>query len=205
MKRLRKLILVRHGETEGQSSVRFYGSTDVDLSLEGHQQMRRAAGELFGRKVDLVGASPLKRSWKGAAIVSRGAQVRLFESFREVDFGRWEGFTDQEIQDTDPTRHSEWKHSSEDFTYPNGESRTAFRKRVSGGLDDLLKEDATSILLVVHKGVIRIIVDILTGQELAEGEPTLGQTILLTKEADVKWSLGSQSSNPDAIAELGTD
>ena len=30
--RLTRLILVRHGETEGQSSIRYYGVTDVPLS-----------------------------------------------------------------------------------------------------------------------------------------------------------------------------
>ena len=202
MGRLRELILIRHGETEGESSIRYYGSTDVDLSPQGREQMRRASGELSGREVDLVGASPMKRSWKGAAIVSRGAQVRLFQAFREVDFGRWEGFTDQEIQDTDPTRHSEWKNSGEDFTYPSGESRTAFKQRVSRELAGLLEEEASSALLVLHKGVIRILVDILTGQSLDEGKPELGQALFLNREDETVWSLGSKSSNPDGLAKL---
>jgi broad specificity phosphatase PhoE len=34
-----ELLLVRHGETVGQSSIRLYGATDVALSDEGELQM----------------------------------------------------------------------------------------------------------------------------------------------------------------------
>ena len=37
-----RLCIVRHGETAGQSSIRYYGSTDVPLSRLGEEQMRRA-------------------------------------------------------------------------------------------------------------------------------------------------------------------
>ena len=47
MPKLRRILLVRHGETDGESSVRFHGSTDVDLSAEGREQAARA-----GRQVD---------------------------------------------------------------------------------------------------------------------------------------------------------
>ena len=37
-----RLILVRHGETEGESSIRYHGRTDVALSELGRAQMRLA-------------------------------------------------------------------------------------------------------------------------------------------------------------------
>jgi broad specificity phosphatase PhoE len=202
MQQLRQLILVRHGETVGQSSIRFYGSTDVELSPEGRDQMRQAAGALFGRQVDLVGASPLKRSWQSAYIVGRGAQVRLIEAFREVDFGRWEGFTAEEIQDTDPTRYAEWQQGGDDFVYPSGEARPDFRRRVAGGLNEFLETRANSALLVLHKGVIRIIVDTLCDDTLPDGEPALGEMVCLTRQSDGRWAIGSPSSNPAALRDL---
>ena len=42
MSKLRRIVLVRHGETVGNSSVRFHGSTDVALSDEGRAHMRDA-------------------------------------------------------------------------------------------------------------------------------------------------------------------
>ncbi|MGH7150886.1 MAG: histidine phosphatase family protein, partial [Planctomycetota bacterium] len=43
---MRRLVLVRHGETEGRSSVRFLGRTDSPLAEEGRDQLRRARDEL---------------------------------------------------------------------------------------------------------------------------------------------------------------
>ena len=42
MSNLRRIVLVRHGETVGNSSLRFHGSSDVALSDEGREQMRAA-------------------------------------------------------------------------------------------------------------------------------------------------------------------
>src|SRR5689334_19494103 len=86
------LILVRHGETEGQSSIRYYGRTDTPLSDEGRAQMRAAARalerEVFGR----VFASNLCRATEGARIIAGdGAPVVAIEEFAEIDFGRFEG------------------------------------------------------------------------------------------------------------------
>ena len=60
-----RLILVRHGETEGESSIRYHGRTDVALSELGRAQMR-----LAGRA---IGAH------RGAAEISRAFfRVRSF-------------------------------------------------------------------------------------------------------------------------------
>ena len=87
MSSLRRIVMVRHGETEGQSSVRFHGSADVRLNDEGRAQLREAARKMRTEVFDLVAASPLRRSWEGAVIVSGGAPVRLYPEFREVHFG----------------------------------------------------------------------------------------------------------------------
>ena len=97
---LRRLVLVRHGETEGASSVRFHGASDVTLSDLGCAQLEQARATLRarGHYFERVVASTLQRSWEGARIVADGAPVRLDNDFREVDIGRWEGLTRDEIR-----------------------------------------------------------------------------------------------------------
>ena len=84
MSSLRRIVMVRHGETEGQSSVRFHGSADVRLNDEGRAQLREAARKMKTEIFDLVAASPLQRAWEGAVIVSGGAPVRLYPELREA-------------------------------------------------------------------------------------------------------------------------
>jgi broad specificity phosphatase PhoE len=188
MSTLRRIVLVRHGETVGDSSVRFHGSGDVALSEEGRSQVRETAYRLRSEVFDLVVASPLQRSWEAAWIVSGGASVRLEADFREVHFGRWEGLTKEEIAASDPILFADWQGRREGFEYPSGERRADFRQRVERGLSRLLDSGASRALLVLHKGVIRVIAEKLLGEPLAEGEPELGGAIGLFRADDGSWS-----------------
>ena len=196
MSALRRIVLVRHGETDGESSVRFHGASDVALSAKGSDQMRRVTAALGAERFDRVVASPLRRSWQSAWIAARGLPVSLESDFREVHFGRWEGLTREEIQDSDPVLYDDWQSGAEGFEYPGGEARAAFRGRVERGLERLLASDARSVLVVAHKGVIRAITAKLTGEAPGRDEPALGGSIELTRDADGSWFRGRHSSNP---------
>ncbi len=193
MSQLRRLVLIRHGETVGESSVRFHGSNDVELSAEGRAMMREVARGLRGEVFDLVLASPLRRSWEAASIVSGGAPVRLEHDFREIHFGRWEGMTRQEIEASDPRLYKDWQEKGTGFDFPGGEPRAEFQARVRRGLERLEQSGATSALVVVHKGTIRTIAERLLGSPLAEGEPPLGGAVVLSRGPDGCWVLGSRA------------
>lgn len=199
MNQPRRFVLVRHGETDGESSVRYHGSGDVALSEEGREQMRRACVELNRVPFDLVVASPLQRAWQSAWILGRGAPVRLESELREVDFGRWEGRTDEEIRESDPDLYEDWKSGKEGFAYPGGESRAGFRERVRRGLERLLAADARNVLVVAHKGVVRVLAEELTGEKPAAEEPALGGAIELTRRPDGSWFRGRNTSQPAAL------
>ncbi|MBW2494792.1 MAG: histidine phosphatase family protein [Deltaproteobacteria bacterium] len=197
---LRRIVMVRHGETEGQSSVRFHGSADVRLNDEGRAQLREAARKMKTEVFDLVASSPLQRAWEGARIVSGGAPVRLYPEFREVHFGHWEGLTAEEIEASDPVLYRDWQAGAAGFEYPGGELREAFRARVASGLDALLASGAKSVLLVSHKGVIRTIGERLLDGPLSEG-PELGGIVSVSRGADGRWHEGRRGSNPPGLEE----
>jgi broad specificity phosphatase PhoE len=199
MSQLRRIVLVRHGETVGNSKERFHGSSDLALSDEGRAQMRRVAHALGGEVFDVVVASPLRRSWESAQIVAGGAPVRLEDAFREIHFGRWEGMTAEEIQAADPSAYQEWQSRAPGFEFPSGERRADFRERVAAGLARLEQSGATGALLVVHKGVIRAIAEQLLGQPLEDGVPGLGESVSLTRAANGGWFLGERGSDPEGL------
>jgi broad specificity phosphatase PhoE len=195
MSQLRRLVLIRHGETVGDSSVRFHGSNDVELSDEGRALMREVARGLRGEVFDLVLASPLRRSWEAASIVVGGAPVRLEHDFREIHFGRWEGMTKQEIEASDPVLFESWQEKGTGFDFPGGERRAEFQARVLRGLERLEQSGATSALVVVHKGTIRSIAARLLGTPLAEGEPPLGGVVVLSRGPDGRWVQGRRGGD----------
>jgi broad specificity phosphatase PhoE len=200
MSSLRRIVMLRHGETVGQSSIRFHGSGDVPLCDEGRAQLRESMRELRTEVFDLVVASTLRRSWEGAAIVSGGAPVRLEPDFREVDFGEWEGLTSEEIESSDPALYSDWQSGAAHFEYPGGELQAEFRARVERGLERLMKSGATGVLLVSHKGVIRTIGEALLSEALSAGL-ALGGIASLSRGADGSWREGRRGSNPPKLVE----
>ncbi|MFQ5667918.1 MAG: histidine phosphatase family protein [Candidatus Binatia bacterium] len=153
-----RLTLVRHGETDGQSSIRYYGRTDVPLSALGRTQMERVRRALTGQRFAAVYASTLCRAVEAATIVCRGSAVRRVAGFDEINFGAWEGLTVEEIRARDPEVYAHWAVRDGDFRYPAGESTRAFRRRVGRTLRAVLADAPPGdLLFVVHKGIIRCV------------------------------------------------
>ena len=195
MTALNRIVLVRHGETVGQSSIRYYGATDVALSDRGREQVREAALALPGDAFDLVLTSPLSRAWESARMLAPNGSVRILDEFREIDFGRWEGLTADEIRARDPIRYQDWQQGRPGFEYPDGERRADFQARVDLAVEAMGAGGLRSILVVVHKGVIRAIVRKVVGEELAEGLPELGGSVQLTRDVSGRWFVG-RHGNP---------
>ena len=122
------LYLLRHGETAGQSSIRFYGSTDVALSDIGEEQMIRAGNILGDVPFRTVITSQMKRSRESANIVLDGCEMNtvVVDDFREIDFGAWEGLTTGEIAEKSPELFKVWKRDGKLERFPGGDSREDF-------------------------------------------------------------------------------
>lgn len=172
-----ELWLVRHGETVGQSSIRLYGATDVELSAEGEQQLVETGRGLAGLRFDRVLVSPLQRARRSAEVLLEHVPhpevaIEAVEEFREVDFGRWEGWTWAEVAERDPEEHRRFGELGLRFRYPEGEARRDFFARVRAGvvwIEAAFEAGAQRVLVVAHKGVIKGIAAALVGGEVVDG------------------------------------
>src|ERR1700693_2095031 len=124
------LVLVRHGETEGESSIRYHGRNDVALSGLGRAQMLAARSEIEARfgdtTFDHIFATPLSRAREGAQIIAgRDTRIIAVEDFIEVHFGLFEGLTREEIQQRHLIEFEKWRADplASTYTYPEGENR----------------------------------------------------------------------------------
>lgn len=199
MSGLRRIVLIRHGETVGNSSERLHGSADLALSPDGLEQMRSAAASLRTEVFELVVASTLRRSWEGAQIVSGGAPIRLENDFREIHFGRWEGLTRSEIEASDPISFRDWQARKAGFEFPGGEPRAQFRARVVRGFERLQASGADAVLAVLHRGVVRALGEHLLGAPLADATPALGEVVALSRAPGGAWYRGRHGSNPEGL------
>jgi broad specificity phosphatase PhoE len=165
---LHHLVLVRHGETVGESSIRYHGRNDVALSEAGREQMRRVAKALAQTSFGAVYTSELQRTVQAAWIIAPGVPARAIAGFNEICFGEWEGLTREEIEARDPQAYERWREALYDFTYPAGDSVAGFRARVSEAFRRLLHDAPERALIVAHKGVISAIATELLGLRAEE-------------------------------------
>src|ERR1041385_2108585 len=106
-----RIFLVRHGATVLTAEDRFAGATDVELSDEGREQVRRLSERLAGEKIKAVYASPLGRTVETAEILAKphSLPVEKCDGLREISHGRWELMTRREVEERFPEEAAEWE------------------------------------------------------------------------------------------------
>jgi broad specificity phosphatase PhoE len=159
MKRVFKLLLVRHGETSWIREGKIQGRSDVSLNRAGRQQAGKAARFLRRYRPIRVFSSGLARSKQTAEIIRRQCKVCVTVDPRlnELFFGLWEGKTAKEISVRYPMQYKKWKHPRRDFRPPHGESIDEMKLRVGSFLNELKASGISGNLVVVsHGGPIRL-------------------------------------------------
>lgn len=155
-----RLFLVRHGELVTSSEWRYVGHRDVPLSDEGRVQMRDLAARLQDVPIDAVYCSDLGRAVESARLLvdGRGLVPAACPEFREIDIGRWEGLTLEEILDRFPDEFGARSRDIASYRIAGGESFADVCARALPRLERLLAEHAGgSVLLVAHGGLNRVV------------------------------------------------
>ena len=134
-----KLFLVRHGNTRLNSTERFWGQTDVELGPDGIKQAKKLHDRLATEKIDTVYASSLRRTMATAEIITSRHQLDVIPcaELREINFGKIEGLTYQEIDQLYPELTKSWYTKTQIFRYPGGESiKERVLMRIGGKLGE---------------------------------------------------------------------
>ncbi|GEN33403.1 MULTISPECIES: histidine phosphatase family protein [Aneurinibacillus] len=152
-------IWVRHGETADNRERRYLGHYDAPLTDRGKKQAKAAARRLEKETIHYVYTSDLERCRETAAIIASPHRLAVMEvpELRELNFGRWDRKTYEEIMQTDKQLAEKWYNNPYETAPPGGESLAELGNRVSRWLFALEKQmhpDETAVL-VTHGGPIR--------------------------------------------------
>ena len=142
--------LLRHGQTEHTPERRFSGRNELPLSLTGRAEAEAAAVRAAGLGVEVVVASPLRRTRETAEIVAAelGLPVTFDKDLVELDFGDVEGLTFDEAREKHPLAARRFM-SDISVAAPGGESIVDVGARVSRARRRILSEHAGRTVLVV--------------------------------------------------------
>ena len=164
------LYLIRHGETEGAETKRYKGHTDVPLSSNGEDQMRRVGLQLAKEvRLDAIYASDLSRAHRSAELVANPHALTptVLPEFRERHFGRWEGLTFTECREQYPEDWAAWLKNPLEAAPVGGETTRQVHDRVIPALEELIRRHQDDTFAIVsHGGTNRVILCHLLGMPL---------------------------------------
>ncbi|QGN57743.1 histidine phosphatase family protein [Nostocoides sp. HKS02] len=138
----RRVIVLRHGETDHNARGVWQGQLDSDLSGLGREQARAAAAALAAYQPSLVVASDLKRAAETGDEVARLCDIPISYDarWREIHVGEWAGMTAAEVNAEYPEERLRHLRGEDFKRGVHGESLSDVAQRVRSGLDDLLDD-----------------------------------------------------------------
>ena len=159
------IVLTRHGLTDRSDPEQHLGQgIDMGLSAAGRAQARALAERIGDERFDRIIASPLVRARQTAKAVAAGRPVEIDRRLAEMDYGRWEGLTYEQIEAHDREYRRRWEATPGSLACPGGESGADVAERATSFLADMLAWAASAgvadpvVLVVAHSTLNRILV-----------------------------------------------
>jgi broad specificity phosphatase PhoE len=183
-----KLIMVRHGESEGNRDRRFTISPDVPLTELGRSQARNAAERIAMRfRPERIISSPYRRARQTSEIIASelALPVEIVHDLHERDLGALKGESYDLLRELvrqdpgyDPKQGWLWRPEG-------GESYEDVRRRVIVAIEDIRSRyPEHEVVVVSHGGVMLSMWAHVTGQwEDAHLPPNCG-IVLIEHESD---------------------
>jgi len=155
-----RVLLVRHGQSEGNAEGRFGGHTATPLSARGRRQAEATARALLEEKVTAIYSSDLSRAVETAMPLARltGLDVERTEAFRERSVGVMEGLTFEEAAEQHPEQYAALIRRDFHHVLLGGESYRQMLDRASAQLDQAIEHHLGGrVVVFTHTGTICIL------------------------------------------------
>ena len=155
------VVIIRHGQSQGNAEGRFGGHTDTPLSPRGRRQAEATARALASEKFDAIYSSDLPRAIETAAPLARltGAPLETTEALRERSVGVMEGLTFEEAAELHPEQYQALLRRDFEHVLESGESYRQTLDRASRKLDEAIEQHLGGrIALFAHTGTICILI-----------------------------------------------
>ena len=164
-----RLLLVRHGETEGNLRRRLQGADDP-LTERGRRQAGEIAAHISGR-CDVVAlyASPYRRAFDTARAIgdALGVEPELRAALAELDVGDAAGYRFEAWVEEFPEEAERFRQEGVDYRWPGGESGLDLSARTEEEIGRILeahRREAGSVVVVSHGGALAWIIAHLLGE-----------------------------------------
>ena len=161
----RRIILVRHGQTEWNKAYRFQGRTNVQLTDEGKRQAHSLSERLRSWPPDVIYSSPLDRAKYTAEAIASPFNMTpiILPELEEINFGTWEGQSFDALKSECSEEYSRWRDDPF-FNPPKGaETWPELEARLKRAVDIMLSSPYKRIVAVSHGGIMRALYAVIMG------------------------------------------
>lgn len=197
---LKRVYLIRHGETDWNAQQRWQGMEPTPLNKAGYEQAQALADYLADRPIGSIYSSDLPRAIQTAAALGArlGVEAQVDERWREIDVGIFQGLSSAEVQQRYPAELAAWQENYYDYVIPQGESRRALQTRAYAAWQDMLgRQNGAEAVVVSHGGAIRMLLRRLFGDQHQGVEAHIANTSITTLEpGDGGWRLIAVAETP---------
>jgi broad specificity phosphatase PhoE len=155
------VVIIRHGQSQGNAEGRFGGHTDTPLSPRGRRQAQATARALAGENFSAIYSSDLPRAIETADPLAKltGVSLQTTEALRERSVGVMEGLTFEEAADQHPEQYQALLRRDFEHVLVGGESYRQTLDRASRLLDEAIEQHKGGrIVLFAHTGTICILI-----------------------------------------------
>ena len=155
-----RVLLVRHGQSQGNAERRFGGHSPTPLSGLGQRQAEATARALAGERVTAVYSSDLLRAVQTAEPLARatGLEITRAEALRERSVGLLEGLTFEEAAAAHPAEYAALLRRDFEHVLSGGESYRQLLDRAAAELDRAVERHrGGTVALFSHTGTICIL------------------------------------------------
>jgi probable phosphoglycerate mutase len=155
-----RILLIRHGQSQGNAERRFGGHSPTPLSELGHRQAEATARALASERVTAVYSSDLLRAVQTAEPLARatGLEITKTPALRERSVGLMEGLTFEEAAAAHPEEYAALLRRDFEHVLSGGESYRQLLDRAAAELDRAVERHRGGTLaLFSHTGTICIL------------------------------------------------
>jgi probable phosphoglycerate mutase len=154
------VLLIRHGQSEGNAERRFGGHTATPLSPRGRRQAQALARALKDEEITAIYSSDLARAVETAQPLANliGLPINSTTAFRERSVGVMEGLTFENAAQQHPDQYAALLRRDFEHILTGGESYRQLLDRAWQKLDEIIAENQGGKLVVFsHTGTICIL------------------------------------------------
>jgi broad specificity phosphatase PhoE len=155
------VLLIRHGQSQGNAERRFGGHTATPLSARGQKQADATARTLKSESLTAIYSSDLARAIDTARPLSAmtGLPINGTVAFRERGVGVMEGLTFEEAAQQHPEQYAALLRRDFEHVLTGGESYRQLLDRAGEKLDEIIAQNhGGKIAVFSHTGTICILV-----------------------------------------------